>query len=1077
MSVRTRAATLAPGSTLAAAQAPLSVPQAMHQAAADVSQMTMDHSFAPGEPVGPYSGYDRYPRGFDFTTGYNIATRPRTHERVSFDTLRGLIEAYDIASICIWHTIDTLRGVKWKLLAADGYSGDVTGAIRLGTQVMRRPDRKHNFRTWFAKWFYDVLAYDAAPLFRLRNRAGKCIGLLPFDGTTLAPLLDYWGNSPEDGAEAYVQYANGLPWNWLTRADVIYEPFRAVNNSPYGKAPIESIILNANTDIRFQLHFLMRFTEGNIPEAFASSPETWSPDQIEQFQGYWDSFMYGDQSRKHQIRWMPGGSTISWTNEKDFSDAFSLFMMRKTCSAFHKVPTDLGFTDNANYSTGESQADVAHKVGELPPMEYAEEIISRFLYDDIGIPVKFEFDRGEDQDDRLNQANADQVYIQNAVVSASEIREMRFGLAEPEGQAVPRIFYTTRSGPIPLNALYGVAGKIDPETAAPAPDAQLPHEAFLEVQGAIPNPALMSEPLAEQEYGAQAIPPAPPMQPQGVPAATTPSTAHAVAKEDGGSPGVTSDTGIYSYDLAGRDDDEDEDGPQDEAARTAAVKSEMAAFRRFAKSRQRAGRWRDFEFAAVDSATARRLNAEGHQAVAKSGYSLSPRSGMISLDVPDGLISPLPGGVDDFHVTVVYLGPEVDDDALVQALMAARDAAASVPGPLDGMLSGISSLPPSDSSDGKVPAFVPVMLPGAQPLRDALEHLSASEHPDWTPHVTVAYLNPGEALPGPLPPTPVTFTHLSVHRGGEVTRFPLGGAADAEPSEGGESTCPCGTPVVCGEMNGWQHADGSVSHDDGESVSDKMAAIAKAENRPKAWPGWKLNGPAVAWWAPKLTAAVTAALPHSRLDGLASAYLAANPEPPAEGQKRQANEAAQAWLASQGVTVGAGGLASGIVTDGYLIGAVSADSLVTGTKADTGGWRPGDTRAATERLGALGVTVPVPALDAAAGQAEDGYQAAMGRSLADSQQAGLTAKAAGAALAAVLADAGLAAGIVLTQVTTASAEAARDVYAANGVDQVDILNGPDPCPACEALADSNPHSPGLIPLHPNCVCAEAVHRA
>ena len=118
----------------------------------------------------------------------------------------------------------------------------------------------------------------------------------------------------------------------------------------------------------FQVYFLQRFTEGNIPEAFASAPETWSPDQIEQFQEFWDSIMYGDQSRKHQIRWLPGGSTLAWSNEKDFSDEFSLHMLRKTCAAFHVVPSDLGFTETVNRSSGESQADVQHRVGDLPLM-------------------------------------------------------------------------------------------------------------------------------------------------------------------------------------------------------------------------------------------------------------------------------------------------------------------------------------------------------------------------------------------------------------------------------------------------------------------------------------------------------------------------------------------------------------------------------------------------------------------------------------------------------------------------------------------------------------------------------------
>jgi 2'-5' RNA ligase len=158
-----------------------------------------------------------------------------------------------------------------------------------------------------------------------------------------------------------------------------------------------------------------------------------------------------------------------------------------------------------------------------------------------------------------------------------------------------------------------------------------------------------------------------------------------------------------------------------------------------------------------------------------AGYDLSPRSGMISLDLPEGLIQPVPGGVDDHHVTVAYLGKDVDDRELDIVLAQARTAARHAPGPLAGMLSGIGSFPPSDGSDGMVPAFVPARIPGAEKLRADLEHLSASEHKDWAPHVTLAYLQPGEPLPAPHPPVPVTFTHLSVHRGDEVYRFPLGG--------------------------------------------------------------------------------------------------------------------------------------------------------------------------------------------------------------------------------------------------------------------------------------------------------------
>lgn len=151
-------------------------------------------------------------------------------------------------------------------------------------------------------------------------------------------------------------------------------------------------------------------------------------------------------------------------------------------------------------------------------------------------------------------------------------------------------------------------------------------------------------------------------------------------------------------------------------------------------------------------------------------------AGMISLDLPEGTIPPVPGGLTDHHVTVVYLGPDVDDEAFAQACARAQDAASAAGGPLAGIVGGLGVFAPSDSSGGKMPVFAQVDLPGAADLRSQLEDLSASDHAGWVPHVTLCYAGPGDPLPDPPPATPVTFTHLSVHRGGDVRRFPLGGS-------------------------------------------------------------------------------------------------------------------------------------------------------------------------------------------------------------------------------------------------------------------------------------------------------------
>lgn len=47
--------------------------------------------------------------------------------------------------------------------------------------------------------------------------------------------------------------------------------------------------------------------------------------------------------------------------------------------------------------------------------------------------------------------------------------------------------------------------------------------------------------------------------------------------------------------------------------------------------------------------------------------------------------------------------------------------------------------------------------------------------------------------------------------------------------QGDRSVCPCGAPVEYDEIDGWQHADGSISHDgelSGKSVSDLIGAVS-----------------------------------------------------------------------------------------------------------------------------------------------------------------------------------------------------------------------------------------------------------
>jgi 2'-5' RNA ligase len=199
----------------------------------------------------------------------------------------------------------------------------------------------------------------------------------------------------------------------------------------------------------------------------------------------------------------------------------------------------------------------------------------------------------------------------------------------------------------------------------------------------------------------------------------------------------------------------------------------------------RVGDWMDHRHLFVPGAKPHRLARDEHD----EGYekpegrlghyrtAASDNSVVIELDVPQGLIHNVDDSVEyGTHVTVVYLGKGLDEAGFGEVLRRAEDAARRQPGPLTGTLSGLGTFEPSKSSDGKVPAYIPVNMPGIHVLHKRLEDLSASEHKGYIPHVTLAYCEPGGKLPPPHHEVPITFTHLTVRRGkDEAHRFPFGG--------------------------------------------------------------------------------------------------------------------------------------------------------------------------------------------------------------------------------------------------------------------------------------------------------------
>lgn len=438
--------------------------------------------FAPGRPLVPYYGYNRRPRQYDYRVGRNITSEARP-DRIPFATLKQLYDGYDIAQTAVRHTINDLRSMKLLFRPLDGFEKEAAASIVEARRRLRKPDGKTPFVTWLAKWMHDVLIYDAGALYRQRDKAGRLQGLIVVDGTSIAPMVDYYGDVPAPPAPAYQQFIQGIPWDWLSTDDLIYSPMWPSPASPYGTPALETVLVNANTDVRLQMFFLQFFTAGSVPEMMLTAPPDMSdPDSLAEMQELWDDWYEANQSGRHGARWVPEGTkALAYKNIEQLDPKIAEYVARRTIAAFQRIPQDLGITSDVNRATSETQVDTQFRISTRPNMEYYSAFLNDELQEGWGLPVEVSFDDGREVQDRLMEAKAHQIYVSIGAESPDEVRESVLGYEVDNDNKVPRFFDSDRLGPTPLSFVYSVSGKVNPDSLSPA--GPVPQQPFVPLYG------------------------------------------------------------------------------------------------------------------------------------------------------------------------------------------------------------------------------------------------------------------------------------------------------------------------------------------------------------------------------------------------------------------------------------------------------------------------------------------------------------------------------------------------------------------------------------------------------------------
>jgi len=408
-----------------------------------VTGVTPTGFFTPAQPVQPIAQEAAIGRRYDYPVGVNVNFRPKTTESgISYEMLRSLADSLDVLRLVIETRKDQLAAIDWDVAAKEGKTvSDATLAeIKL---KLSNPTREQEFDEWLRMIMEDVFVLDAIAIYPRMTRGGGLYSLDLIDAGTIKLVIDDSGRTPLPPDPAYQQILKGVPAVDYTSDELIYRMRNPRTNRMYGFSPVEQIIMTVNIALRRQLSQLQYYTEGNIPEALASVPDTWNPDQVAQFQLYFDSLMSGNMANKSRLKFIPmDTSKVKETKDPKMKDDFDEWLARVVCYCFSVPPTP--FIKQMNRATGETAKESALQEGLLPLMGWVKRMMTSIIATRIGnADVEFIW-RQDDSLDPLEQAEIDKIHVSTGIRTAEAIHAERgfsgaFGTTTPTpapGEAV-----------------------------------------------------------------------------------------------------------------------------------------------------------------------------------------------------------------------------------------------------------------------------------------------------------------------------------------------------------------------------------------------------------------------------------------------------------------------------------------------------------------------------------------------------------------------------------------------------------------------------------------------------------------
>jgi hypothetical protein len=505
-----------------------------------------DVNFGPGTPLYPapldpplQSGRPA-PRRWEYPVTWNLQTS--TTRATPWSILRDAADQVSIMRACIEVSKASITGLEWSFginsararhLARRQGTSDraVTSDLqdKYADQIERlhtwwtKPDRINNwtFTEWLGALMEDQLVLDAVALYPHLQFNGDLHSLELLDATTIKPLLDHRGATPQHPYAAFQQILWGFPRGEFSQSapedvdheftSAVYGPVTGIEaptdsliykvrnrrtRGPYGFSSVEQALTDVDLWLKRYDWLRSEYTAGVTPEMLVMVDTTMTPEQLRQYESVFNDELSGRTNERHRARFLPAGFNAEYPHGKDakFTSDFDLHLIRLICAAFDVLPTSLGFVPNSNPGMGGSSLQQGEQETQLmrttkPTAQWIIDLINEVSANYLGMPedVTFRF-HGLDDENEEREANLLTGYIGSGLQTLNEGRDQlnlpRYAFPEAD-----QPFLNTPTGPAFLNV------EVQP-TAIPGniPSAPQNHDGN---RAPAPKPAPAAKPALE----------------------------------------------------------------------------------------------------------------------------------------------------------------------------------------------------------------------------------------------------------------------------------------------------------------------------------------------------------------------------------------------------------------------------------------------------------------------------------------------------------------------------------------------------------------------------------------------------